>query len=96
MEFNRVSNARQLPRSEDKCRLVSVRPAKSFLFEAHCCLVSSRSHHVAVYLREKCRDGFGTQRLAFRKVVMSLEPVDASILASDETVEACCHVNGYP
>src|SRR5690349_2378739 len=86
---------RQLATTEDEGGFLAVRPPEPFGFERQRGLVGSRSHHIAVDGLEEGLDESGLHRGSACEFVRGLEPVDASVLARDETVETRCHMDRH-
>src|SRR4029079_18162516 len=81
--------------SENEGRLVAVRPAQPLCLEIQRCLICARAHHVAIDRFEKRLDEAWLHGLAACEFVGRLEPVDAPVRASDESVKARSHVDRY-
>src|SRR5690349_22712923 len=95
VELDCFTRSRQVASRQNESGFVSVSPSKSLRFKPKRGLVSSRSHYVAIDGFQKCRDEIGVHRFAAFECVRGFEPVDATVLARDESVEACCHVDRY-
>src|SRR6476620_2515766 len=81
--------------SENESGLVAVRPAQPLCIEIQCCFICARAHDITVDRFEKRLDESWLHGLTTCEFVGGLEPVDAPVLSSDESVEARGHVDRY-
>src|SRR4029453_15404274 len=95
VELYAIPSPRQVATRQDERGFIPVRPSKPLGFETKRRLVGSRSHDIAVDRLEELFDESRLQRRPAGEFVRGLEPVDASILPSDEAVEARRHVDGH-
>src|SRR6185436_12716014 len=90
-----IPDPRQLPTGKDEGGFVPVRPPQPLGFKTKRGLIGSRSHDVAVDRLEERLDEFWVHGVPAYEFVRGFEPVDASVLPSNEAVEARHHMDRY-